>query len=75
MGTKKYWRGQVDYEIRKSMEEMRRECPYATIHGLAVLGQRVAFYTKTGDEGIIPVRPPFDAAADVAPEDVGTCSE
>ncbi|KAJ7829239.1 hypothetical protein B0H13DRAFT_2436070 [Mycena leptocephala] len=80
--SSRYRRGQVDHEVRKGMDEMRSECsgewgtadrprgacPHPVIHGLAVFGRHVAFYTKTGDDPIVPPRPPFDPVADLTPE-------
>ncbi|KAF7362677.1 hypothetical protein MVEN_00617000 [Mycena venus] len=65
--TSAYWRAQVDHETRTGMDKMRETCSHPTIHGLAVFGRRVAFYTKTDDE-VFPPRPPFHVAADLAPE-------
>ncbi|KAJ7358166.1 hypothetical protein DFH08DRAFT_932383 [Mycena albidolilacea] len=63
-----YWRGQLDYEVRAGIEQMRTKCSHPVIHGIAVFGRRMAFYTKNGDESIVPPRPPFDAKLDLAPE-------
>ncbi|KAJ7739581.1 hypothetical protein B0H16DRAFT_63529, partial [Mycena metata] len=65
--SSKYRRGMLDHEIRRGMEDMRKAGPLTSIYGIAVFGRRMAVYTKNGDE-ILPLRPPFDPAADLAPE-------
>ncbi|KAJ7739579.1 hypothetical protein B0H16DRAFT_63488 [Mycena metata] len=66
--SSKYRRGMLDHEIRRGMEEMRKVGPLTSIYGIAVFGRRMAVYTKNGDDEILPLRPPFDPAADLAPE-------
>ncbi|KAJ7739597.1 hypothetical protein B0H16DRAFT_1219885, partial [Mycena metata] len=66
--SSKYRRGMVDHEIRRGMEDMHKLGSLTSIYGLAVFGRRMAVYTKNGDNEILPLRPPFDPAADLAPE-------
>ncbi|KAK7057923.1 hypothetical protein R3P38DRAFT_1189876 [Favolaschia claudopus] len=64
-----YLRAQVDYEVRAGMEKMHDEGgTLPVIHGIAAFGRYMAFYTKTGDEPILPLRPPLDPGADIAPQ-------